>query len=175
MKMPMRTQKKQSGVTLIETMIAVLLLLIMGAGMMGVFAFSIGTNKSQGELATRTTEYAQDKMEQLMALSYADGATDTTVYPSAPAGGSGLGGVMAGSTTVGGTTRGAAVANYVDYLDASGNLLIGAGFYTRQWSITTNAAGNLKTITVAVFASNAAGGPGAAPSSTLVCLKSNNQ
>ena len=172
--MSMQTRKKESGGSLTETMIAVMLLMVMGAGMTAVFGFCTGTNKSQGEIATRTTEYAQDKMEQLTALSYLDGSTNTTVYPSAPTGGTGLGGVMAGNATVGGTARGAAVLNYVDYLDVNGNLSVTGALYTRQWSITTNAAGNLKTITVVVYASSAQG-PGAAPSSTLISMKSNNQ
>lgn len=172
----MKTHKKESGVTLIETMTVVLLLMIMAAGMTAVFGFCTGTNKSQGDIATRTTELAQDKMEELMALNFGDANTDTTVFP-AGVGGTGLGGAMAPSTTLGSTTQGAPVAGFVDYLDAKGNLLAGAAgaFYTRQWSITTNATGKLKTILVVTFASNTGGGPGVAASSPLVCLKSNTQ
>src|SRR5215472_11267314 len=173
MRVSMQTRRKESGGSLTETMIAVMLLMVMGAGMTAVFGFCTGTNKSQGEIATRTTEYAQDKMEQLTALSYLDGS-NTTVFPSAPTGGTGLGGKMAGNATVGGTAWGAAVPNYVDYLDVNGNLSVTGALYRRQWSITTNAAGNLKTITVVVYASSALG-PGAAPSSTLISMKSNNQ
>jgi hypothetical protein len=177
---PNKGLKKESGTTLIETMIAVMLLMVMGAGMTAVFGFCTGINKSQGELSTRTTELAQDKMEQLLALSFSDGVSNTTVFPTTASGGTGLGGVMAPSTTVGGTTKGSPVTNYVDYTDAYGTLLTSStgAFFTREWSISTPTGANpanLKTITVVVYASTTAGGPGSAPSSTLVCAKTNNQ
>jgi Tfp pilus assembly protein PilV len=177
---PKKTRRSQSGVTLIETLISVLLLLALGAGMTSVFGFCTGMNKSQGEMATRTTELAQDKMEQLLALQFNDAASNTTVFPTATSGGTGLGGSMSASTTVGGTTKGSPVTNYVDYTDATGNLLTSStgSFFTRQWSITTPAVtspANLKTITVVVYASTTAGGVGSAASTTLVCLKSYNR
>jgi len=157
-------------------MIAAVILLVGVVGVASLFGLAVAQNHDQGDVGTRTTEYAQDKMEQLRALGFTDGATDTTVYPSAAAGGTGLGGVMAGSSTVGSTDPAAPTASYVDYLDVNGTLTNAAGaFYTRAWSITTNATGNLKTITVVVSAKVNASGTGTPPSSTLVCSKTNNQ
>jgi hypothetical protein len=116
---------------------------------------------------------SQDKMEQLLALDFNDGATNTTVYPAQATGGTGLGGTMAGATTVGGTTPSSPVTSYVDYLDATGTLLPNAtgAYFTRQWSISADATAKLKTITVMTWAITAGAGRGPRPSTTLVCLK----
>jgi prepilin-type N-terminal cleavage/methylation domain-containing protein len=71
----------QAGLTLIELMIAVAILAVVSAGILGVFSMATSQNKQQGEFATRVTEYAQDKMEQLMALQYSDAQSDTTTMP----------------------------------------------------------------------------------------------
>ncbi|MBV8206014.1 MAG: hypothetical protein JO041_04415 [Acidobacteria bacterium] len=167
----------ERGVTLLETMMAASVLLVVVAGVAGVFAYAAGQNKGQGEISTRTTEYAGDKMEQLMALSFNDGQTNTTVYPSQSTGGAGLGGTMAASASVGGTNPASPVANYVDYLDASGNVLNSStgAFYTRLWSIATDSTATLKTITVVVQAAGTGGGAGLKPTTTLVCQKTNYQ
>src|SRR5260370_25236912 len=91
-------RKSQAGMSLFETLIALAILLIVAAGIMGLATTATSTTETQGHLASRTTEYAQDKMEQLLALAFCDGppnttATDTTVFPpvvNAP--GVGLGG-----------------------------------------------------------------------------------
>jgi len=155
-------------------MVAVAILLVGIVGVMSLFTVAAGQNKSQGEIATRTTEYCQDKMEQLLALSFADGATNTTVYPPQTSGGTGLGGNMAVNTTVGGTDPASRVSGYLDYLDANGNLLTSSAgaFYVRLWSISTDSTGTLKTITVRTEAASAAGAGGMAPATTLVCIKS---
>lgn len=164
----------ESGVTLIETMIAIIVLSVGVVGLMGVFSFVRGQTVAQGDWATRTTEYCQDKMESLMALSFTDGATDTTVYPPAPAGGTGLGGNMAANTTVGSSNTSAPVNQYVDYLDQNGTLTGPTGaMYTRAWSIATGPSTNLKTITVTTTSLATQGGMGTAPTTTLVCVKSN--
>lgn len=161
----------QAGVTLIEVMLAVLILTIVSAGLLAVFSIAVQQNKSQGEYATRVTEYAQDKMEQLLALQFTDAASNTTVWPTATAGGTGLS--PGGSTTT-------ATAGYVDYLDVNGNLLGGGppapanAFYIREWQITQS--GTVDTITVSATTlsavSTSTGAPaGTSPTSTLVCLK----
>jgi Tfp pilus assembly protein PilV len=168
-------RNNQRGVTLIETMIAAIILLIGIVGIMSLFTVAIQQSSGQGDIGTRTAVYAQDKIEQLMALGFNDGASNTTVYPTASNGGTGLGGTMAGSTTVGGITPGSPVTSYVDYLDAGAQQTTASGAnYMRQWTISTNAAGNLKTITVLTTVKNWVG-KGLAPSTTLVCTKSNNQ
>ncbi len=164
----------ERGSSLIEMMIASLILLIGIVPLAGVFSVAVATNSVQGDIATRTALNAQDKMEQLLALTFADGSSDTTVYPTAVAGGTGLGGVMAGGAAVGGVNSAAPVANYVDYITFQGVLQTAASgaMYRRQWSISTDATGNLKTITVRVTVVPGTG-PGLAPSTTLVCMKSN--
>ncbi len=141
----------------------------------GVFSVAVATSSGQGDIATRTTLNAQDKMEQLMALGFTDSSADTTVYPTAAAGGTGLGGVMAGGSTVGSVDPAAPVASYVDYITFQGKLQTAAprARYMRQWTISTDASGNLKTITVLVTAVGWTG-QGLAPSTTLVCMKSNS-
>jgi len=164
----------QRGVTLIESIMAAALLIIVVTGVMPVFILGFQTTEQQGNIATRTTEYAQDKLESLLKLDFNDAATDTTVFPPSAAGGSGLGGTMGASSTVGAVPTAAPVASYVDYLDFNGNLLTSStgAFYTRQWSISTDSTATLKTITVVVTSVQAAGEKGLAPSATLVCIKS---
>ncbi len=161
------------AVTLIESMIAVMILMVGIVSVMSMFSVAVGQNRNQGDLATRTTEYAQDKLEQLLALNFADGSTDTTVSPPASTGGTGLGGSMAPSLTVGSVDPTAPVSQYVDYLDPNGKVLPGStgSLFTRQWSIATDSTGSLKTITVFAIAYSPKG-LGLAPSTTLVCLKS---
>jgi Tfp pilus assembly protein PilW len=180
------------GSTLIETMVAVAILFIVVAGLLPVFVVGIQTTNQQADLATRTIEYAQDKMEQLLTLStinltsdgFNDGTTDTTVFPSVTDGSTGctglaantcgLGGTMAASSSVGSVPPAAAVKYFADYLDANGNLLTSSAgaYYTRQWKVTTDSTATLKTITIVATAVQGAGVRGLAPSSTLVCVKS---
>lgn len=171
--------RRSGGFTILETLIAIIVLMIAAAGVASVFAVAIGTDKAQGEIATRTIEYAEDKMEQLQSLAYLDSATNTSVWPTTLTGGTGLGGAMAGSSTVGGINQGAPVAGYVDYLDAVGNMCAGTVcpsgnpvFYQRQWMIQTNAAGNLKIITVVAWDLTRNATRGQVPSTTLVSSKS---
>ena len=146
------------GFSLIETMIALAILLIVMSALFSPFVIAIAQNESQGNVATRATELTQDKMEQLLALTFND---------------ANLGGAMAASSTVGSVPPAAAVTSYVDYLDPTGATTTSAAkFFTRQWSISTDASATLKTITVVVTAKNAVADIGVAPSTTLVCYKS---
>lgn len=155
---------RESGVTLIETMIATLILLVGVIALMRLMAVAIGQNLSQGRCSRRrVSEYCEDKMEQLMALSYSDVSSNTTVFPPTTTGGVGL--------SVGGSSSLASpVAGYSDYLDISGNLLSSStgAYYQRVWSVSQNGAGNLKTITVTVGITDLT--LVAAPATTLVCL-----
>jgi Tfp pilus assembly protein PilV len=162
----------ERGTTLVETVIALIILLIGVVATMGVLSIAVTQNWNQGDRSTRTTEYAQDKMEQLLALNFNDGASNTAVYPTASTGGSGLGGTMSGNSTVGGVTSGSPIAQYVDYIDASGNLQTTStgALYIRQWSISTNTSANLKTITVVARAMISTGVM--TPTTTLVSMKS---
>ena len=135
-------------------------------------------------------------MEQLLSLNkdnlisdgFNDGTTDTTVFPAAVnaldgttlcTGTSpyicGLGGVMAASSTVGSIPPAAPVTYFVDYLDINGNLLTSStgAYYSRQWQVSTDSTGNLKTITVVV--SSVSGVlKGGAVSMKLVTVKAAN-
>jgi Tfp pilus assembly protein PilV len=165
---------RERGSSLIEMMIAAAVLLLGIVPLMSVFGLAVAQNSGQVETATRTALNAQDKMEQLLALGFTDGSSNTTVYPTTAAGGTGLGGVMLASSTAGGVNPAAPVAGYVDYLTFQGVLQTAApgAMYRRQWSISTDATGNLKTIIVLVTVPGWSG-PGLAPSTTLVCMKSN--
>lgn len=183
--------RSQRGIGLAEALVAATILIVVVVGLLPVFVFGIQTTNSQGDVATRTTEYAQDKMEQLLTLSaqnlssdgFNDGTTDTTVFPSVTSGSTGctgtganicgLGGTMAASSTVGSIPPAAAVKWFVDYLDVNGNLLTSStgAYYTRQWQVSTDATGNLKTITIVASSLQTLGTRGVAPSTTLVCVK----
>jgi hypothetical protein len=154
--------------TLIETLAALALLLVLMAGLMSVATVALKITENQGNLAARTTEYAQDKMEQLLALTYGDTISDTRIFPAGFNGGTGL--------TLGGSSDpNAPVNGYVDYLDQSGNILVSnAGppatwFYVRVWQITSPSV-NLKQVQVTATVRYGFGGS-MAPISTVTALK----
>jgi hypothetical protein len=173
----------EQGVSLIETMVALGILLVVAAGTMPLAIMSLNSTENQGHLTARSAEYAQDKLEQLMALSFGDTVTDTRVFPAVPAGGSGL--------TVGGSSDPAApVDPYVDYLSADGALLASAGgppadwFYQRVWRVeevgtadancpTAVSAARicLKRITVTATVRRAISGGPVIPTVTLASFK----
>lgn len=166
-----RKTKSQAGVSLIETMIALGLLLVAAAGILTMATVAMSTTETQGHLAARTAEYGQDKMEQLLALLYNDINTDTTVFPavSNP-------GVGQGLTVGGGLNPNAPVVGYSDYVDAAGNPVAAAAnwSYIRVWQIT-QAAPNMKQISVLTQVRHSIGyssQAGILPTSTVTSLKS---
>ena len=188
-----RIKRQQSGTSLIELMMALLILLVVTVNVMAMAFTALTTTESQGHLAARTAEYAQDKMEQLLSLTFCDGSSDTTKFPAPPGGGAGLAGcpgpAAATGPGFGGSANPAApVAQYVDYLDRSGNLLVaGAGgppagwYYIRVWAITNlpgavnpgNGISNQKQITVTTQVRfGVAGNTQALPQSTVAVVKS---
>jgi Tfp pilus assembly protein PilV len=158
----------QSGMSLLEMLIALGMLLIVTVGVMSMAAIAVQTTENQGHLQARAAEYAQDKMEQLISLSFGDTATDTTQFPAAATGGTGL--------TVGGSSDPAApTASYVDYLDRSGNVSAAASawYFIRVWKIETVSA-TLKKITVTTkvrYAVAPGSRTGMIPQATVVTLK----
>ena len=175
----------ENGTTIIEVLIASALLVTLMAGLMAMSGLAIATTENQGHLAARATEYAQDKMEQLLALDYGDAITDTRTFPAGTSGGTGL-------ATGGSYNVDSPVALYVDYLDQNGNLCGSTGaacaapsgvtapsgwFYERAWKVddsTTDATlpTNLKRITVSSATIRGFGGSTRA-SSYLTVLKTN--
>jgi len=141
----------EAGTTLIETTIALAMMIVVMAGLMGMASIATSTTENQGHLSARTTEYAVDKMEQMLELTYGDAQSNTTVFPSLNSGGTGL--------AIGGSSDPAApVVGYTDYLDVNGNILCSVAtpcgnappdnwYYKRVWQITTPSV-NLKRITV---------------------------
>jgi type II secretory pathway pseudopilin PulG len=158
------------GFSLVETVIALSVLLVVALGLLPLGVIATATTENQGHLMARTTEYAQDKMEQLLALSYGDSTTDTRTFPSSNTGGTGL--LIGGSATPSNP-----VALYVDYLDINGNLLTSSGttapsgwYYKRVWQIAS-AGTNLKRITVTATVKSAVGSTGRIPEATVAALK----
>src|SRR5258706_15434019 len=163
----LKNRKSQTGMSLVETMIALGLLLVVAVGVLSLGGIALATTENQGHLAARTAEYAQDKMEQLLALRYLDNSTDTTVFPAVVGPGLGL-------TPGGSLNPNAPVAGYADYLDTFGNV-VGAGAnweYIRVWQVT-QAAPNLKNVSVLSRVRAGVGQPQLLPQSTVVALKSN--
>lgn len=168
-----RRANAADGFTLVETIVAVGLLAIVAAGVLPMAYLATQTTENQGHLVARTTEYAQDKLEQLMALNYGDQISDTRTFPAAAAGGSGL--------AVGGSVVPTApVAAYVDYLDERGNVLASANgappanwFYQRVWQITLPRADLKRIVVLARVRASAAGGAGLVPQATVAALKTN--
>lgn len=180
-KLPNTSRKSQSGIALIETMIALAVLLIVAVGVMSLAAISMSTTENQGHLQARTAEYAQDKMEQLLALTFCDGQTDTTVFPAAPTGGTGLGDCTNKSSATptpsagGGLNVNAPVAGYVDYVDGNGNPVASSANwqYIRIWQISVPAGTTLlKQVSVKCQVRNGVGPQALPPNATVVSLKS---
>lgn len=161
----------ERGTTLIETMIALTVLLIAMSGLMTLAGMAARTTENQGHLAARTAEDAQDKMEQLLALKYGNTISDTTTFPASPTGGTGL--------AIGGSLNTATpVAGYVDWLAGDGTLLGGGvtppptWFYERVWQVTQFSP-SVKLISVTVT-TQWAFGKSALPKSTVTALKANS-
>lgn len=167
-----RTSGEAAGFSLVETVIALSLLLIVALGLLPLGAIATVNTENQGHLMARATEYAQDKLEQLLALSYGDSISDTRAFPATDTGGTGL--------SVGGSSDpGAPVALYVDYLDVDGTMLASSGttapanwYYKRVWAITLpTGTTNLKQVTVTATVKSAVGSVGRVPRATVSALK----
>ena len=77
-----RRWTNDTGSTLIEVLIASGIMVTLMAGLMSMASMTLTATENQGHLAARTAEYAQDKMEQLLALAYGDAISDTTTFPA---------------------------------------------------------------------------------------------
>jgi prepilin-type N-terminal cleavage/methylation domain-containing protein len=136
------SHKSQAGFSLVEVMIATGILATALVSLAQLFAISTATNLSARNSGTAMV-YAQQKIEQLRGLSYTldgsglpitDVTTDTSVYPPAVSGGTGLS--PSTDNTLQSNTDG-----YVDYLDHIGRSLGGGETipdntaFIRRWSI----------------------------------------
>ena len=175
-------ERTDRGVTLVETMIAILVAFIVMSSLGAVIFSSMVANKNQGTEVTRMTGLAQEKAEQLLRLGFSDTSTNTTLITDT--GWSiGLTSNSLANLSQLASCPGAGTANvgYVDYLNSDGQPISGAcadviagGFgYQRRWKIT-NVAGvtGLKQISVVVYAPNAVRAGGATPSVSITTLKS---
>lgn len=162
--------RSERGISLLETAIASAVLLVVLLGLLSMAGLATMYTENHGHLEARTVEYAQDKMEQLLALSFGDTTSDTAYFPAPDTGGTGM--AVGGSVD---TT--APVEGYVDWLAYDGELLHGGveapsnWFYQRVWEITSPAT-DLKQITVLTTVRAAVGGE-MVPKSTVVVLKTN--
>ena len=155
--------RDESGITLVESLIAILILLVGLLTMAQVLVFSVVASKTHGRDAGKATAAAQEKMEELVGLRFSDTATDVTVSPAASAGGTGL--------TAGGSLYPSdPVQGYSDHLTvAGGRTTADDAAYTRQWQISDNSA-TLKTIAVSVRSMKSMQS-GTAPSTVLITQK----
>ena len=140
--------RHQRGFTLVEVMIAAVILLIGIVGVMSLMGVAIARNAGSGDQGTRAVEYGQDKMEQLMALQYGDTTSDTTQFPTVSSGGTGL-------TNNGSVNTASPVTGYVDYgPNTNGTFSTApvAGGYMREWLVEDLASyvGRVKRVTVVV-------------------------
>jgi hypothetical protein len=165
-----RERSGEDGSTLVEVVVATLIMGTLAAGLLAMAGIAMTQSENQGHLAARTAEYAQDKMEQLLVLSFGDATSDTRVFPATIGGGTGI--------APGGSANPAApVAGYADYLDQNGNLIPSPGggppagwFYQRVWQVTSLSA-TLKEVRVTATVARSIGRT-ERPKATLVSLKS---
>ncbi len=160
-----KKSKNNSGMTLIESLIAMTILLVGLLSMAQVLAVSVIASKTHGRDAGKTTAAAREKMEELNSLDFSDTSANVTQNAPFPSDGVGL--------TAGGSIHPAdPVQGYCDYLnETGGRMTSGSPSYTRQWQIIDDAANpNVKTIAVSVT-SNRSFEYGAAPSTTIVTQK----
>ncbi len=174
--MERRAIPRQRGTTLIETMVATAICMIVVFGLAGLVTMSTRQAKDMGSTASQATTLAAQKMERLMALSF--GAT------TGPNTGDTFGLTVSATNTLNSDTAG-----YVDYVDANGQRLDTltpstapndpAVFFTRRWRVEAVAGSTtLKVITVQVQGRaigrrlSTTAVPANAPSVTLGCLKS---
>jgi hypothetical protein len=138
----MRGRGSEAGTTLVEVMVAALIMLTGVLAMAQLISLSTSNNVLSRN-ATVAAILAEQKLEQLRALAWgvdafgsavSDRTTDTTTVPESPTGGTGL--RPSPSTALQTNTPG-----YVDHVSAAGRI-VGRGpqppstaVYTRRWSI----------------------------------------
>jgi Tfp pilus assembly protein PilV len=176
----MKSPASESGVTLIETLIAVVIAVVGVFSVGGLIFQGTVTNKNQGTEVTRATIYAQDKMEKLLSLNFSNCTQSASSQPSscnttnvnASGWTDGLlaGGAIGPSVQATCPSSGTSVG-YIDFLDSNGIQLPGSSgatscsaitssdiSYVRMWQISDVASTGgppLKQISVAVYSRSA--------------------
>lgn len=151
--------KNESGISLVESMIAIVLLLVGMMSIAQVLMLSIVASKTHGRDSSKATIIARNKMEELTALPILDAKL-----------------VKGGNIDPANREAG-----YYDFLDQGGNVIQpgdnpqqaeASAAYTRYWSITDEEglANGRKRIAVAVT-SNKSFHYGEAPSAVMVTQK----
>lgn len=136
------SHKAEAGFSLVEVMVATGILATALVSLAQLFVISTASNMAARNSGTAMI-YAEQKIEQLRGLSYTldasglpitDSTTDTSVYPAAETGGTGLS--PSTDNTLQSNTDG-----YVDYIDTIGQSLGGGETipdgtaFIRRWSI----------------------------------------
>jgi type II secretory pathway pseudopilin PulG len=86
---PRRARRGEEGFTLLETVIAMIVMMTVGLGASALFLYSITNNSAAGARA-QALAVAQQEMERLRSVPWDDPLLDVTaVAPAAPAGGGG--------------------------------------------------------------------------------------
>lgn len=148
----------ERGFSLMETLVATLLLTVSLVSIAQLFALSTSTN-FKAKTTTVASVLAQQKMEQLRSLTWGfdrsglpinDYTTDIAVNPPAAVGGKGLLPSPNNALTDN-------VSGYVDYVDANGQSLGGGAnppggtLYVRRWSIEPLPTNPNNTLVLQVF------------------------
>lgn len=161
----MKKISDKSGFTLLETLIALVILAVGLLFLAQALVFSVAASKTYGRDAARVTTGAHDKMAELTSLQFNDTSTNLTVaYPYTKDG--------LGLTSGGSIPPADPVDGYVDYLDGAGDRTTADNAsFTRHWQIIDDAtAPDLKRIIVTVT-SNRSFEIGERPSTTLLTEK----
>jgi prepilin-type N-terminal cleavage/methylation domain-containing protein len=137
-----RSSAAQGGFSLIEVLVATMLLATGVLTMAGMFGLATQSNLA-GRSNTYATVLAEQKLEQLRSLAWgfdvenlpvSDQSTDTTVVPESPIGGTGL-------TPSPDDALRDNIKGWVDHLDVQGAIIgndevpPNAAIYTRRWSV----------------------------------------
>jgi Tfp pilus assembly major pilin PilA len=194
----MKSPASENGVTLIETLIAVLVAVVGLFSVGGLIFQGTVTNKNQGTEVTRATIYAQDKMEKLLSLNFASctqsatsqpaGCNTTNINAAGWTDGLLAGGAIGPSVQATCPISGASVG-YIDFLDSNGLQLPGSTTatgcsaippsdisYVRMWQIldvASTGGPTLKQISVAVYSQSAVNSGSGKPVVVLSSLLSN--
>jgi hypothetical protein len=175
-----RNRKFQAGMTMIDTIVALGIFLVVAAGVIELFAMASATGSQRPSVA-RTAEFARDKMEQL--LEFCAGASDSEralTGGTKKIGGTSLAGctdrtASARTPSLGGsldTKRPA--AQYVDYLDGNGIPVPSTAQwqYIRVWQISVPSGAAVGTKQIAVKAqARLAASNGVTPEFTIATTK----